>query len=218
MAVFRVTTYLQLWGQHQSQLHWHVHCLPNWLWLLCWESPPSTGVSWLPWETSCRVRDARRELWDLGKPRKPSFTVSLPKRVSVNHRDGQGWRTEKKHRQQNISRDTRIWLFWVLAPSVLEQGLRVSLKDSFSYHWCVFLCICVWYVYMCGGLNKNGPHRLTFECWVTREWHYLRRIRTCGFAGASMSLRVGGLWGFTLAPVLTSLPLCHDGHGLNLTP
>lgn len=30
-----------------------------------------------------------------------------------------------------------------------------------------------------GGLNKNGSHGLRFECLVTREWPYLRRIRRC---------------------------------------
>lgn len=126
MVAFRLTMYLQLWDRHQSNYPWHVHCLPNWLWLLCRESPPSTGVSWLRWETSCRVREARRELCGLSEPRKPSFTASLPKRISVKSQGRPRLENREETQKQNISWDTRIWLFWVPAPSVLEQGLSVS--------------------------------------------------------------------------------------------
>jgi hypothetical protein len=30
---------------------------------------------------------------------------------------------------------------------------------------------------ICGSLNKNGFHRLIFECMVSREWYYFKELR-----------------------------------------
>ena len=36
--------------------------------------------------------------------------------------------------------------------------------------------------------KRNVPHGFIFECVVTREWHYLGRIRRGGLVGVGMAL------------------------------
>lgn len=46
-------------------------------------------------------------------------------------------------------------------------------------------------IIICGGLIKNGPHRLgCLNAYSYREWHCLKGIRRCGLGG---SVTRGGL-------------------------
>ena len=62
----------------------------------------------------------------------------------------------------------------------------------------------------CGGLSKNGPCKLIFECLVTRNWHYLKGLK--GLGGVVLLEEVccwGGISGFTSphqAQCLSQLP------------